>query len=207
MANINQPQGLKPVYNADGTPYNGGCHRYFIPAADVARYQLGKAVISLANADARGVPGVIVAVAGSTIRGVIVGIEPGPAGPNAVSLSGAGNDVSVVDIPATKTRDYYVYVADNPHLVFEMQGDATATNQVAANANKNAQMTVTDPAAGVPYSASVINSGTIATTQAHNLKLCGLVPNVSGKNNEFGAFARWLVRINQHELMGNTAGI
>jgi len=206
MANVNQPQGLLPVYNADGTPYNGGARRYYIPAADVAVYQLGTIVKSLAGADAKGVPGIIIAASGNTIRGSIVGIEPGPGGPNAASLSGAGNDLSVVAIPATKTRDYYVWVADNPHLFFTMQGDATATNQVAANVNKNCNFTVTAGSpATVPYSATVVTSASIAVTQAHSLKLCGLVPGV--KNNEFGAYARWLVLINQHELMGNTLGV
>lgn len=205
MANINAPFGLQPVFTRDGSPWNGATRRYYIPSTDPNAYYVGSPVISAAAADANGVPAVIVAVAGSTLRGVIVGVEPG-ATPEAASLAGGPMGAEVIAIPATKTRAYYVYVCDDPNTVFEIQGDLTATNQVAANANKNAQLTIAAPSpVTMPMSATVINSGTINTTQAHNIKLLGLSQRRPAP--EFGAFAVWYCCINQHELMGNTLGI
>ena len=204
MANSNQPFGLAPVQYRSGAPWNGACRRYYIPAADANAYYIGSPVISLAGSDANGVPGVVVAAAGSTIRGVIIGVEQ--AAPEAVSLLATDLPLSRVNVPATKTRDYYVYVVDDPDVIFECQGDATATNQTAANANKNAQLTIAAPSNTLlPFSATVINSATIAVTQGHNIKLMGL--SQKRPATEFGAYAVWLCMINQHELMGNTAGI
>lgn len=204
MANVAAPSGLAPVMHMNGNPWNGACRRYYIPSSDGNAYYIGHPVKSLANADANGVPGVVVAGGTDTLRGAIVGVEQ--AAPEAVSLAGVDLPLSRVNIPATKTRDYYVYVVDDPDVIFEIQGDTTGTNQVAANANKNAQLTVASPSnTSLPYSATVINSSTIAVTQAHNIKLMGLSQRRPA--SEFGASATWYVKINQHELMGNTAGI
>lgn len=204
MPTLNAPWGLAPVEMGDGSPWNGSVHRYFIPSADGNAYYIGDAVKSLANADANGVPGVIIAAGTDTLRGSIVGVEVVP--PEAVSLAGFDIGASIVNIPATKTRDYYVYVCDDPTVVFEVQGDLTATNQTAANSNKNCSLTVAAPSpTTLPYSATVVNSGSIAVTQALNIKLMGL--SMKRPTTGYGAFAIWRCRINQHELMGNTAGI
>lgn len=201
MPTTNAPFGALPVQNGDGTAWNGRTSMYVIPSTDGSAFYIGDAVISAANADANGIPAVAKAVAGSTVRGMIVGVYP--VVPNGVSLVGTSLALETLTIPATKTRDYYVAVCDAPDVVFEIQGDGTATNQVATNANKNAQLTVAAPSSG-NYSATVINSGTIAVTQGHNVKLMGLAQR---STNGFGTYAVWRARWNQHELMGNTAGI
>lgn len=204
MAGVNTPFGLLPVAHKNGNPWNGQLRRYWIPSTDGSAYYIGDAVISLANSDANGFPGVAKATAAQTVRGVVCGVEV--ANVEGASLVGSDLGLSVCNIPATKTRDYYVYVCDDPDVIFEIQGDATATNQVAANANKNFSLTVAAPSnTALPYSATVVNSGSIAVTQALNFKLLGLSqrrPSVG-----FGAYAVWLCVANQHELMGNTAGI
>lgn len=201
MANANSPFGALPVKHGNGNPWNGMTNRYLVPSSDGSAYYIGDLVISAANADANGVPAVAKATAAQTMRGIVVGVEVAP--PNSVTLQGTALSLETLTIPATKTRDYYVYVVDDPDIVFEIQGDTTGTNQIAANANKNAQFTIAAPSAG-SYSATVVNSSTIAVTQTHNMKLMGLVQR---STNAFGASAVWLAKFNQHELMGNTAGI
>lgn len=204
MPTLNAPFGLNPVMHIDGSAWNGQVSRKYIPSTNGNAFYIGSPVISAAAADANGVPGVDVGAAGSTYRGVVVGVEQ--SAPDAVSMAGPDLGLSRLNVPATKTRDYYVYVCEDPMTIFEVQGDLTATNQVAANANKNAQMTITAPSdVTMPLSAAVINSGTINTTQAHNIKLMGL--SQRRPSTGFGSFAIWLCMINQHELMGNTAGI
>lgn len=200
---INAPFGLQPVLGFSGANYNGRVSRYYIPTADANRYNLGDAVLSAAGADANGVPQIVKATVGTeTLRGVMVAIEPFLG--NANNMLGAALPLELAYVPAVKTHDYYVMIADDPEQVFMIQGDATAANQIAANANKNFSLTITNPAGNVPASASVLNSASIAVTQALNMKLIGLAQIVG---NGFGAFAIWLCKINQHELGGNTAGV
>lgn len=199
--NPNAPYGAQPVMMGDGTAWNGKLSLYVIPSTDGSEFRVGDWVKLAAGADANGVPACAKAAAAQAVCGAICGIDPVP--PTA-SLSGAGIDLSAMSIPATKTKDYYVWVCDDPNVIFAMRGDTTGTNQVAANANKNCQITVTNPSPDRPYSASVIDSSTIAATQAHIFKLRGLVRK---PGNEFGASAEWYLKVNQHQLGQNTAGV
>lgn len=201
MANPNAPYGAQPVYQGDGSAWNGKVNRYYIPSTDNSEWRVGDWAKKLADADAAGVPGVAKAAAAQAVVGCVVSIEP--VSPSA-ALDGSLTQLGAMSIPSTKTRAYYVYVCDDPNVIFSMRGDVTATNQVAANAQKNTEITVTNPSPDRPFSSSVINSGSIAVTQALVFKLCGLFQK---PGNDFGASAEWLIRVNQHQLANNTAGI
>lgn len=206
MANVQSPFGMRPVGSMTGAPYMGRVTRYYIPSTDNNAYYEGDCVLSTNNADASGIPAMVKATAGTeTCRGIIVGFEqanlvyPPGAVPN---LGGINTTIlpTQVSIPATKGQDYYILVADDPHLMFFMQADSTATNQTAAKANNNCSFTVTAPStATFPVSASVINSSTIAVTATLNIKLLGLA-QIPG--NTFAAFATYVCTWNLHELSG-----
>lgn len=204
MANVVAPFGLRIARTGNQAAFNGQLTTYWIPSTDGSAYYVGDIVKSLANADGNGVPGVIKITNGTdTPRGFIVGVLPTVLGGN--SMQGTNLDLTQVSIPASKTRDYYVLLCDDPDVIFEVQGDSTGTNQVAANANKNANLTVAAPStATFPLSATVINSSTIATTSTFIIRLMGLA---QFPGNGFGANATWNARFNEHELAGNTAGI
>lgn len=201
MANVNKPFGFAPVRTIGGT-WSEQATMYYIPSTDPSAYYIGDVVISAAAGDANGIPGVAKATVGTeTVRGVIMGVLPVTQG---ISLQGTQLDLEITSIPATKTRDYYVLVIDDPQVVFAVQGDGTATNQTAANCNKNATFTVAAGATTSSASGTVINSANIGTTDSLNVKLMGLqqIPN-----NAFGAYAVWLAKFNLHELSasGTTA--
>lgn len=202
MANVNRPFGLRPVKTYSSGSWNEQANIYHIPSTDGSAYYIGDVVKSSAGADANGVPDVAKALGTDVLRGVVVGVLASV--PYGISLQGATLDLANTFVPATKTRDYYVLVADDPHTIFEVQGDATATNQVAANVNKNCSLTVAAPTAPGQWSATVVASATIATTNTLNIRLMGLVQK---PGNEFGAYARWLCKINTHELGNAVAGI
>lgn len=193
MANQDRPQGALPVKHINGSPYNQQTNTYVIMAADVNQYFVGDFVISAANGDSKGVPAVTKAAAGATLRGAIVAIEP--------NLT----DLSIMTIPVTKIRNYYVEVSDSPDVVYEMQVNNTAAFLVT-NLNKNANFVVAVPATVPPnaYSATEVDVATIAVTQALPLKLMGIVQRA---DVDLTADTKVLVMINQHELMGNTAGV
>jgi hypothetical protein len=204
MANPNAPFGLSPVMTRGGNPWNQQVFRRYVVSTNGNAFYIGSPVISAAGADANGVPACDVATGAQTLLGVVVGVEV--FSPENVSLAGADIGMSIINVPATKTRDYYVYVCCDPDVIYECQGDSSAGNQVAANANKNCSLTIAAPSpTTMPYSATVISGATIATTQALNIRLMGLSQRRPA--TAFGAFAVWLCMINQHEWMGNTAGI
>jgi hypothetical protein len=201
MANINAPRGLVPVKYLDGSAWNGAANMYFIPSTDPNAMSPGDMVISAAVSDGNGVMGITKALGTSTIRGVIVGFFQ--SNPYNTSLLAPSLDLTLQNIPATKTKSYYAMVVDDPNVMFEVMDDGLSILTATA-VNKNASMTVANPTPPGQNSATVLTTASVAVTQALNFRIMGLVQR---DDNTFGQFARWLVKPNQHELMGNTAGI
>lgn len=205
MANFVQPRGFVPVRYLNGAAWSGGGNMYYIPANDTNQYNPGDVVLTAAvGADANGIPAVTKNTTGTgVVRGVLVGVLK--ANPNNPSLVGTNIDLTVQNIPATKTQAYYVLVVDDPKVVYQIQDDGiTTANLVAASVGLNASFTVTNPTAPAQNSATVLLSSSFATTAGLTVKIFGLsqIPN-----NAFGANATWDVIFNQHEFQGNTAGV
>ncbi len=196
MPNLIQPKGFVPSRYLNGAPYNGGTNLYCIPATDGSVFSVGDAVTTVVGGDANGVPYVAKATGTATVRGVITGVLP--VGYNTPSLVGVNLDLTVQNVPATKLKAYYVLVADDPNLLFEIMDDGLASLTSTA-CNKNATFTVTNPTAPAQVSASVLSTASVATTSTLNLKIMGLVQK---PNNAFGVNALWVVKFNLHELIG-----
>lgn len=206
---LNRPFGLSPVRQGSASPFNMQVNKYQVPSADGSAYYIGDAVKAAANADVNGIPAVQKAAGTDTLRGVMVGVE-NPA-TNLPSLQGVSLDQTVTSIPATKTKDYYCFVADDPDTLFTIQDDGiTTANLVATNANKNFSLTIATPSLGYQMSGTVMLSSSLATTVGLNMKAIGLAQEpaiAGGGSNAFGAYAIWMCKINQHELMGNQVGV
>jgi hypothetical protein len=200
MANINQPKGFVPSRYQNAQIYNGASNVYCIPAADVNQFNVGDAVKTTAGGDANGIPYITKALGTDMVRGVITGLlVPGLNNP---SLVGTNLDLTLQNVPATKLKAYYVLVADDPDLLFELQDDGlTALTNTACN--KNASFTVVNPTSPGQNSASVLSTASIGTVSTLNLKLLGLVQK---PNNTFGANALWVVKFNLHEFNSPTVG-
>lgn len=218
MANVNRINGFSPVSYLNGAPYNGQARLYAIPTSDTtASYAIGDVVRSAGSSDANGVPYIIkipAAEASSFIAlGVIVGIRV--ADPT-VSLVGTSLLLEQMYLTAgTRTAVRYVYVADDPNLVFEASAGATATNITLAKArynagigsfysgadqtyaiDQNASVTTLTPAS--PMSNIIISSATVNTTNTLPLQLLGYVQR--DDNVVATAYARLLCRFNNHEF-------
>jgi len=83
-------------------------------------------------------------------------------------------------------------VLDDPNQLFLIQCDA---GFVAADVGKNADVIGTGGSTTNGISTMELNSATLATTAALNLKVVGLYNDV---NNEFGTNAVVVVKINEH---------
>lgn len=202
MPNVSTPKGFVPSRYLNGAAWNGAANMYCIPSTDTNAYNVGDAVCTVAGGDVNGIPYVNkTASASSTpVRGVIVGVLL--AGYNNPSIIGVNLDPTLQNIPATKTKAYYVLVADDPALLFEIQDDGLNA-LTATSCNKNALYTVANPTSPAQNSATVLTTGTVATTNTLPLKIMGLVQR---PDNAFGVNAKWLVKFNQHEFLGQQAG-
>lgn len=198
MPNVSRPMGLIPVNMITGAPYNGQARLYSILAADTNAYAIGDPVATAAGGGtAEGIPAVTLGVAGAAWRGVIVGIfdtKPGVA---------KIDDLNTIIRPAgAKTKDWYVMVVDDPEVVFEIQevnsGTPLAVADIGLNANGIA-------AANNGFvSGWTLDNATELGTATLNMKILGLVQRA---DNEVGAAAKWLVKINNHEFNSGTAGV
>lgn len=195
MANVNAPNGLAPVRTILGASWNQQANLYCIPSTDNNQYGIGDIVLSLKGSDAFGVPYVVKAADNSIPRGVIVGVDPVLT--SGVSLVGTPLTLETIAIPATKAKDYYVYVVDDPMTIFEIQGDNTTTLTAVGTIGGNALPVIANPATGSPYSGTTLDTDDIAVTATYMLKILGLTRKPGA---DFTAYTRFLVMFNVHEL-------
>ena len=204
MANVNAPKGFSPVGMLSGAAYNEQGRLYAIPTSDTTNsYAVGDVVMSLASADADGVPYVQkwggVATTSALPLGIIVGIRVANPG---VSLVAASLDLSTTYINAgTRTSVVYVYVVDDPHVIFEAQFDSTAIT--VANLHQNAAVTVSASVVQTtssPLSTMVLTAPAVTATLP--IRLMGAIQR---PDNTVGAYVKVLCKWNYHEY-GVTPG-
>lgn len=198
MANANKPMGLSPVQYLSGAPWSGQARVYYIASTDNNAFAIGDPVASSGSADTNGVPGITLATAGAgnAIRGVVVGLG------TKESLMADPNNLNTTVVPATKTQNYYALVVDDPSVIFEVQEIGTGTTLTAAAVGLNC-----DLAAGANngyVSGWVLDNATEAAGATLQVRLLGLARR---QDNAFGQYAKWLVKINNHELAAGTAGL
>lgn len=198
MANTDRPNGLRPVSQLDGSPYNSHVHMYLAPSADGTAIYVGDPVKSGGTAgaagvvvngqDCEGMPTIAVAAAGDTLRGVVVGFLP------------KQSDLSVLHREASTNR--IALVCDSPDTVFEVQEDSVGAALAATEVGENADIVYAAGSATTGQSAVELDSSTHATTSAQ-LRILRLVKR---PDNAIGTNAKWLVVINEHELK-STSGL
>lgn len=196
MANPNAPHGLNPVTSISGVAWTSVARLYRIPAADATAYAIGDVVKSATGSDVAGVTNVIIAAAGDVCRGVIVGIVVAPTAQQNPVANQVPN-LNNMTIPATKTFDFYVYVVDDPLVIFEVQcSNATAMTVTSQNANL-----VTAALGTSILSQTKLDNASIATTNTLQFKILGLVQRVTADKT---ANAPLLVLFNTHEFKSAT---
>lgn len=201
MANANTPRGLSPVGTITGAAYNEQGRLYAIANDGSNTYAIGDVVKVAGSSDANGVPYVTKAATTDTPVGVIVGIRVSDPG---VSLVGTTLALNTIYLPLNSgTR--YVYVVDDPAVIFQVTGDATGV--AAADVFKNAGLTITANQTSLsqssPLSSTVLNASSFLAigssgSLALPLQIIGLVQAV---NNAPGAYAQALVKWNKHQFL------
>lgn len=196
MANQNRPFGLSPVKHLIGGACVGQGNIYSIAAGYATALAIGDPVISSGTADANGVPGIALAAATGAIRGVIVGL-----GTAEGLIANPANLYSTIR-PASDAAAWYALVIDDPDVIFEVQEIGTGTALTADAVGLNTNLVV---GTNNGYTSGwLLDNATEATTSTLQVRLMGLVRR---PDNAFGAYAKWLVKINNHELRAGTAGV
>lgn len=200
MANVNRPNGLSPVKHLTGAPFNNQGNIYQIAAADTNGYAIGDPVISSGSGDANGVPGITLAAATGAIRGVIMGLGTMEGG-----IFNPLNLTSTTRPAAAQATDWYAIVADSPDIIFRVQEHANGTQMTAAAIGFNQNLFLgTNNGFSSGWQLCSTTDNAAATTSTLQVRLLGLDRS---PGNAFGANAKWLVKINVHELAAATAGV
>lgn len=192
MANENRPAGFIPREYLNGTPWNGQARLYSIAAAYGTALYVGDPVISSSSADANGVPGIARGAGTGALRGVIVGLGKTPGG-----LFNPSN-LDITYRPASDPAVWYAAVVDDPNVLFEIQEESNGTQLAETEVGLN-QISLAGAGNGFVSGWQVrsTSGATAAATATLQLRLMGLVQR---PGNAFGAYAKWLVQINVHEL-------
>ena len=173
MANVDRPNGFVPVKYSSGKAYTGAANRYYKDAT-AGIIGIGDPVIRVTNSsDPEGGPEIVRATTGSAITGVVVAIDP-------VRSNLSQRHLAAADIG-------YVYVADDPTLLFEVQDNGGATGIVVADIGEHVDsVTALDADTTTGISKYEIDTEAQATDNTWRLEAL-----VNRPNNAVGVNARW----------------
>lgn len=200
MANQSAIAGLVPVGYLDGSPWTGKTRMYCIPSADGNAYAIGDPVTLAGSADANGVATVTLATAGA--GNLVLGAVMGMAGTVYGASSGDPTSLNTIVVPATKTKAYYVLVADSPDIIYEIQEGTDGAALAATSVGLNFDLKSGTNNGFV--SGWTLDNDTGAAGATLQLKSLGLAQR---RDNAFGASAKWLVKINHHSFRPGVAGV
>jgi hypothetical protein len=204
MANVNKPNGFSPVGNLLGGKWNEQGRVYAIPTSDTTNsYAIGDCVMSASGSDVNGIRNIQKWGGATTTSalplGIIVGIRVAD---SSVSLVGTTLDLTQTYIPAgTRTTVRYVYVVDDPFVLFEAQFNATGATQ--AQLSMNAAVTIsaanqTSLSTSSPFSDMVLSGPAVTATLP--IRLLGAVQRVDNEvTSAASPYVRVLCKFNYHE--------
>lgn len=198
----NYAAGFRPVKSITGAPYSGATNIYVVPGGETVSMGVGDLVKLSDTAAVGGYQAVeTLAAASDVIVGAVVGIcMTVPDGSMTAGASPILDTPTYIDGATTVAR--YVYVADDPNLIFQTQASSTYTvDQIGLNA----QPTVTTVSTTTGASTMKMDTTTLATTNTHGLKVVGVVQ--SPDNTLGAAGSAVLVKINRHAYANQIAGV
>ena len=194
MANVSRVNGFTPVQHLNGSPYNGQFRTYSVPASDATVLGVGDVVKLAADGTTGsltdgtgGLKNVIRAAAGDAVVGVVVGFDIVP---------------DALNTPQYRTASTLrkVRVADATDLVFLVQvsNGTVAAGIVGENYNHaNGTLSTTTGLSGATLD---LNAGTPGGATA----TFKVLQFDQAPDNEIGADAKVLVKINNHQYNGGT---
>lgn len=204
MPNVNKPSGLTPVGYLSGAKYTGGGRVYCIPDTDDTNpYAIGDPVVLAGSADSNGIPTITLATGGT--GNLVLGAIVSGAGASVFGADFGVPQDSPIVIPATKSRNYYVLVADDPNTIFEVQEDGIGGTMAAADVGLNVNLIAGTNNGYI--STWLLDSSTKGTGATVQMKILGLSSQGLPSVNAFGDYAKFLCLINHHQYRAGVAGV
>lgn len=200
MPNPNTPRGLQPYAYAWGAPWGGAVRTYYVPAGNATALFLGDPVAGVTNnSDGNGVPTAEIATAagGAYILGAFMGIS-----------NNAGSAVIPVlqnqtpYLPAGQAA--YIYVSDDPFLLYEVQEDSVGGSMVSGASGRNVDLIAGAGSTITNYSGWQLDSSTLAVTATLQMRIIQALQEID--NTVGQANAKWLTKINLHAML-NPLGV
>lgn len=194
MANVNAASGFQPYAYAWGAPWGGAVRTYYVPVGNGTALYLGDPVQIITNSsDGNGVQTCEIATAGggATCSGVFMGISNN-AGQTTIPVLQSES----VYLPASTAA--YIYVADDPFLLFRAQEDGVGGAMVSGASGRNADMVAGSGSTVTGLSGWQIDSSTLATTNTLQLRIIQLLQQ---SDNAVGLAAKWLVKLNLPQML------
>ena len=195
MANTNAPFGIRPYAYRSGAPYNGAVRTYYVPVGNGTALYFGDPVILIHNSsDGNGVQTVEIATAGTTNTTLTYAILG--------SFAGISNNAGTTTIPLLQSATpylaastaAYIYVADDPTLLYVAQEDSVGGALVSGNVGQNVPLVAGSGSTVTGQSGWQLQSQTVGTT-AYQMRL---VQALQESDNAIGTNCRWLCYINNH---------
>lgn len=191
MANPNTPYGLRPYAYMSGAPYNGAVRTYYVPSGNATALYLGDPVMLVTNSsDGNGVQTAEIASAGNSaqVLGAFQGISNN-AGQATITLQQTQTPYLAAGQAA------YIYVSDDPFLLYCIQEDSVGGSMVSGASGRNANLVAGSGSTVSSMSGWMLDSSTLATTAALQLRIIQALQEAD--NVVATSFAKWLVKINQ----------
>ena len=183
MANVNRPNGFKPVGTISGSPWSGAVRKYSCDASSGAIFP-GDLIKLEADGKAEA------AAAGDTqLIGVCVGIV-------------VDRDVAATEHPGYKpaTTAGEILVCIAPDALYEAQEDGDTTDLALTDIGANVDMVDAGGSTVTGQSVQMIDSDSATASGSAQLRI---VDFIDRPDNAIGDYARWVVRI--HESHFTTA--
>ena len=191
MANIDRPNGLRPIRMLDGSAYNASIMEFPVDASNGTAIFKGDAVILEDDGN------VAPATAGGVILGVCVGVV--------VNRAVAATEHPGY-LPASTAGTVLVEIGTN--VVFEIQEDSVGGAMVATNVGSNGDFVATAGSTTTGRSAYELDSSDVIAKDASAATATLRVLKLSSRtDNEIGTEAKWEVIINEHQFADATAGL
>lgn len=191
MANANAPFGLRWVGSLGGGAITGQIKKFY--TAHASAIYVGDMVklsgtAGHVNAGDPYYPAVEIAATSNACIGVVVGFEPLP------------SDLSIKYHVATTAVPKYVYVNVDPLAIYEIMG--SSATWAVTDIGQSADVTVVAGSAVTGLSGSY---ATVTSGQANDSLI--ILGFSQAPNNEIGAYARLLVKLNLHQYANGATGV
>ena len=190
MANVSRVNGFNPIVKATDGSTGGKVGYYFVQAADATAIYIGDLVKLDGSSDATGIASVTkVAATTVPIVGAVVGVSIRP---------------GFLDTPQYRaaTTARYVMVADDPQQVFEVQ--SSNGTPAVTDVGMNAAYADAGGSTVTGQSGETVDIGSATTLNTAQLQIVGFSQRI---DNEIGANAKMLVRINLHQYKSATGAL